>query len=61
VELAIELTLTGIPAIRVDLEMPGITCPACRRPLVKIDDRAVDSDPSDALIDAFDAAGIAPG
>jgi len=29
--------------------------------MVSIDDRAVDSDLSDALIDAFNSAGLKPG
>jgi hypothetical protein len=56
-----EVALTRIPPVRVDLEMPGMTCPGCRRPLVMIDDRAVQSNLSDALIDAFRSAGVAPG
>jgi hypothetical protein len=56
-----EVALTRIPPVRVDLEMPGMTCPGCHRSLVMIGDRAVASDLSDALIDAFKSAGVAPG
>ncbi len=55
------VALTSIPPVRVDLEMPGMTCPGCRRSLVLIGDRAVQSDLSDALIDAFKSAGMTPG
>jgi hypothetical protein len=41
--------------------MPGITCPSCHRALTRIDDRAVASDLSDALIDAFTVASLVPG
>jgi hypothetical protein len=41
--------------------MPGITCTSCHRSVVRIDDRNVQSDLSDALIVAFDMAGIRPG
>ena len=60
VSVAIEVSLARIPPIRVELEMPGITCPGCDRALVMIDDRTIDSHLSDALIDAFAAAGFAP-
>ena len=56
-----EIDLTRIPPIRADLEMPGLTCPRCHRALVMIGDRAVASNLSDALIDAFTGAGVAPG
>ena len=61
VAVTTEVALTRIPPVRVDLEMPGMTCPGCRRSLVMIGDRAVASDLSDALIDAFKSAGVAPG
>ena len=61
VAVTTEVALTRIPPVRVDLEMPGMTCPDCRRSLVMIGDRAVASDLSDALIDAFKSAGMAPG
>jgi hypothetical protein len=61
VPVTTEIALTRIPPVRVDLEMPWIKCPACDRSLVRIDDRGVDSDLSDALIDAFTAASLAPG
>ena len=61
VAVTTEVALTRIPPVRVDLEMPGMTCPGCRRSLVMIGDRAVQSDLSDALIDAFTNAGMAPG
>jgi len=59
--VTVNVALRQAPAIRVDVEMPGMTCPGCHRSLVRIDDRAVDSDLSDALIAAFDEAGIKPG
>jgi hypothetical protein len=61
VVVASELALSRIPPIRVDLEMPGITCPSCVSRLVRIDDRAIESDLSDAVIAAFTAAGMSPG
>jgi hypothetical protein len=56
-----EIALIRIPPIRVDLEMLGIKCPGCDRSLVMINDRSVESDLSDALIDAFAVASMAPG
>jgi ribosomal protein L34E len=61
VAVTTEIALTRIPPVRVELEMPGMTCPGCHRSLVMIGDRAVASELSDALIDAFKGAGIAPG
>jgi hypothetical protein len=61
VPVTTEIALTRIPPVRVDLEMPGIKCPGCDRSLVMIDDRAVASDLSDALIDAFTAGSLVPG
>jgi hypothetical protein len=61
VAATVNVALRRAPAIRLDVEMPGMTCPGCHRSLVRIDDRAVDSDLSDALIAAFDEAGIKPG
>jgi ribosomal protein L34E len=61
VAVTTEIDLTRIPPIRADLEMPGMTCPRCHRALVMIGDRAVASNLSDALIDAFTGAGVAPG
>ncbi len=61
VEVSTEIALTRIPPVRVDLEMPGIACPGCHRTLVMIGDRAVASNLSDALIDAFTGADVAPG
>ena len=61
VAVATQLAFTRIPPIRVDVEMPGITCPGCMTPLVRTDDRAIESDLSDAVIAAFTAAGIEPG
>ena len=61
VAVTTEIALTRIPPVRVDLKMPGMTCPGCQRSLVMIGDRAVASNLSDALIDAFDGAGVAPG
>jgi hypothetical protein len=61
VPITTEIALTRIPPIRVDLKMPGIKCPGCDRSLVMIDDRGLDSDLSDALIDAFRAASLVPG
>jgi hypothetical protein len=59
--VAVDVALPRIPAIGVALEMPGITCTSCHRSVVRIDDRGVQSDLSDALIVAFDMAGIRPG
>jgi hypothetical protein len=61
VPVTTEVALSGIAPIRVELEMPGVRCPGCGRSLVMINDRAVASDLSDALIDAFAAAAITPG
>jgi len=61
VTVATQLEFTRIPPVRVEVTMPGITCPGCMRPLVRIDDRDIASDLSDAVIAAFDAAGISPG
>lgn len=61
VAVTTEVALTRIPPVRVDLEMPGMTCPGCQRTVVMIGDRAVASNLSDALIDAFTGAGVAPG
>lgn len=61
VTVTADVQLRRIPPIRLELEMPGLTCPGCARRLVRIDDRHVQSDLSDALIDAFNRAGIAPG
>ena len=56
-----DVDLSRIPAIHLDLEMPGMVCPGCDRRLVMIDDRNVQSDLSDALIDAFNQSGMSPG
>ena len=56
-----EVVLRSIRPIRVDVEMPGMTCPMCSRSVVLIGDRDIASDVSDALIDAFNGASIAPG
>jgi hypothetical protein len=61
VPVTTEIALARIPPILVDLEMPGLECPGCHRALVNIDDRAVESDLSDALIDAFKSVGLVPG
>lgn len=61
VTVSAEVALRKIPPIRVDLEMPGIKCPGCDRSLIRIDDRDVQSDVSDALIDAFAAVSLKPG
>jgi hypothetical protein len=61
VGMAVDVALSRIPPISVEVEMPGIRCPGCARSLVSIDDRAIASDLSDALIAAFKTAGIAPG
>ena len=61
VTVATDVDLARIPVIHLDLEMPGMICPGCDRRLVRIDDRNVQSDLSDAVIDAFDRAGMAPG
>ena len=56
-----DVKLRNIPAIRVDGELPGIICPTCGRTVVMIHDRNVESDLSDAVIDAFKAADVRPG
>lgn len=61
VAVTVDVALPRVPPIRVDLEMPGTTCPGCHRSLVRIDERSVESDLSDALIGAFAEAGIKPG
>ncbi|HEY7131097.1 MAG TPA: hypothetical protein VH440_02545 [Candidatus Limnocylindrales bacterium] len=60
--VAVDVALKRLPSpIRVELEMPGVGCPGCHRTLVNSDDGNVDSDLSDALIDAFRAGDIRPG
>jgi hypothetical protein len=59
--MATDVVLKKVPPIHLDIEMPGLTCSRCGRPMVMIDDRDVVSDLSDALIAAFNSAGIAPG
>ena len=61
VTVGTDVDLPRIPAIHLDLAMPGMVCPGCDRRLVMIDDRNVQSDLSDALIDAFNQSGMAPG
>jgi hypothetical protein len=61
VQVATELAFQRIAPVRLDLNIPGITCPGCGQALVMIDDPSVDSDVSDALIDAFAAAAFGPG
>ncbi len=61
ISVAIDVALARIAPVRVELEMPGIRCPRCDRPLVMIDDRSIDSDVSDALIAAFAAGEFGPG
>lgn len=61
VNVATDVDLPRIPPIHLDLDMPGMVCPGCDRRLVMIDDRNVQSDLSDALIDAFNQSGLAPG
>jgi hypothetical protein len=61
VSVSTEIALTRIPPVRVEIEMPGLRCPGCGRSLVRIDERSVDSDLSDALIDAFASASLVPG
>ena len=56
-----QLAFSKIPPVRVDIEMPGLTCPGCVSRLVRIDDRAIESDLSDAVIAAFTSAGMSPG
>jgi hypothetical protein len=59
--IATEVELRSIPPVQVDLAIPGLFCPGCRMQLVRLDDRRVVSDLSDALIAAFTSAGIKPG
>jgi Zn-finger nucleic acid-binding protein len=61
VTVTADVDLRRIPAIHIELEMPGMVCPGCDRRLVMMDDRNVESDLSDALIDAFHHLGLAPG
>lgn len=61
VTVATDVNLPSIPPIHLDLDMPGMVCPDCGRRLVMIDDRNVQSDLSDALIDAFNQSGLGPG
>jgi hypothetical protein len=59
--IATEVALRSIPPVQCDLAIPGLFCPGCRMQLVRVDDRKVDSNLSDALIAAFKSAGIKPG
>ena len=62
VAFTVEVVLERIPSpMRIEVEMPGVTCPGCGRALVDLDDRDLTAALSDALIDAFDANGIRPG
>ena len=61
VSAAVDLTFKRIPAIHLDVVMPGLVCPACGHGMVRIDDRAIASDLSDALIDAFNSVEMRPG
>ena len=61
VTVTTEVVLKRIPPIAIDIDMPGIVCPGCGRSLSMIRDRDVASDVSDALIDAFNVAGVKPG
>ena len=61
VPVTTEVALKRVPPIRVDLEMPGMRCPACARALVMINDRDIASDVSFALMDAFATVGLSPG
>jgi hypothetical protein len=58
--VAVDVDLSRIPPIHLDLEMPGMLCPGCAMRLVMVNDRSVQSDLSDAIIDAFNRAGIVP-
>jgi ribosomal protein S27AE len=58
---SVNIALRTIPAIRVDVDMPGRTCPACGHAVVLIGDRDIASDVSDALIEAFQSEAIKPG
>jgi hypothetical protein len=61
VTVAVELELPAIPPLGIEVQMPGIRCPGCGPNLVRLDDRNVESDLSDALIDALSSAGLNPG
>jgi hypothetical protein len=61
VTVATDIDLRKIPSIHLDLTMPGVVCPGCDRRLVMMHDNNIQSDLSDALIDAFDQAGLKPG
>ena len=56
--MSMELTFDRVPPVRVELSMPTIECPSCRRVLVDTDDRDLVGSLSDALIDAFNAGGL---
>ena len=58
VGVATEVALGRIPPIQVDLAMPGIVCPSCGTQMVRMHDRNVESDLSDALIAAFDSVAL---
>ena len=61
VVVAVDLLMKRIPPMHADVEMPGVTCPACGRAATVISDRGVQSDLSDALIAIFNEAQISPG
>jgi hypothetical protein len=61
VDAATDVALRRIPPIGVDVTMPGLVCPRCGTRVVCMHDRNVESDLSDALIAAFDSAGVKPG
>jgi hypothetical protein len=58
VTVGVRLDLGRVPPLGAEVEMPGIRCPRCGRPVVRIDDAAVDSDLSDAVIDAWRSVGL---
>jgi len=58
VSLNFEMSLKRIPPIQVEIEMPGVPCPACGRSLVMIDDSTIDAHLSDALLKAFASVGF---
>jgi hypothetical protein len=56
--ISMELTFNQVPPVGVELLLPTIECPSCRRVLVDLDDRQLTGDLGDALIDAFNAGGL---
>ena len=60
VAVAADVELSRVPPIHLEIEMPGWECEGCGRRIVMIHDRNIQSTLTDALIDAFNRAGLAP-